>query len=183
MYSGCSYLIDLTAILFFLHNLCNFYWIPLLFIFIEETNQLRIMFYKNISIFRSSRSQKFFEVGVLKNFATFTGKHLCWSLFWQCRRACTRDIVGQIREYALQDFCNGLGIPLLQIFESSHWNIILRNRCSDLYSHNPWKIPLMRLIFSKVAGFQQFLSLPLAGEFRASFFLEPFFAAANGLLR
>ena len=30
---------------------------------------------------RSSRSQKFFKIGVLKNFAIFTGKHLCWSLF------------------------------------------------------------------------------------------------------
>ena len=36
--------------------------------------------------FRSSRSQTFFKIGVLKNFANFTGKHLCWSLFlikWQ----------------------------------------------------------------------------------------------------
>ena len=29
---------------------------------------------------RSNRSQTFFT-GVLKNFAIFTGKHLCWSLF------------------------------------------------------------------------------------------------------
>ena len=26
-----------------------------------------------------SRSQIFFKLGVLKNFASFTGKHLCWS--------------------------------------------------------------------------------------------------------
>ena len=30
---------------------------------------------------RSSRSQMFFKIGVLKNFAIFTGKHLRWSLF------------------------------------------------------------------------------------------------------
>ena len=30
---------------------------------------------------RSSRSQMFFKIGALKNFAMFTGKHLCWSLF------------------------------------------------------------------------------------------------------
>ena len=30
---------------------------------------------------RSSRLQMFFEVGVLKNIANFTGKQLCWSLF------------------------------------------------------------------------------------------------------
>ena len=31
--------------------------------------------------FRSSRLQMFFEIGILKNFTMFTGKHLCWSLF------------------------------------------------------------------------------------------------------
>ena len=31
-------------------------------------------------IFRSSRSQTFFKIGVLKNFATLTGKHPCWPL-------------------------------------------------------------------------------------------------------
>ena len=30
---------------------------------------------------RTSRSQIFFKIGVLKNFAIFIGKHLCWSLF------------------------------------------------------------------------------------------------------
>ena len=29
---------------------------------------------------RSSRSQIFFKIGVLKNFAIFARKHLCWSL-------------------------------------------------------------------------------------------------------
>ena len=29
----------------------------------------------------SSRPQMFFKIEVLKNFANFTGKHLCWSLF------------------------------------------------------------------------------------------------------
>ena len=30
---------------------------------------------------RSSRSKILFKIGVLKNFAIFTGKHPCWSLF------------------------------------------------------------------------------------------------------
>ena len=29
----------------------------------------------------SSRSQMFFQIGALKNFAVFNGKHLCWNLF------------------------------------------------------------------------------------------------------
>ena len=32
--------------------------------------------------YRNSRSQMFFKIGVLKNFAVFIGKHLCWSLFF-----------------------------------------------------------------------------------------------------
>ena len=31
-------------------------------------------------IFRSSHTQMFFKIGVLKSFANFTGKHLCCSL-------------------------------------------------------------------------------------------------------
>ena len=31
--------------------------------------------------YRSSRPEVFCKKGVLKNFAIFTGKHLCWSLF------------------------------------------------------------------------------------------------------
>ena len=34
----------------------------------------------SLCIFYSSRSQIFFKIGVLKNFTTFTGKHLCCSL-------------------------------------------------------------------------------------------------------
>ena len=30
---------------------------------------------------RSSRSQMFFKTNVLKHFAIFEGKHLCWTLF------------------------------------------------------------------------------------------------------
>ena len=30
---------------------------------------------------RSSRLEMFLKIGVLKNFAIFTGKYLCWSLF------------------------------------------------------------------------------------------------------
>ena len=34
-------------------------------------------FVTEVLIFRSSRSQMFFKIGVLKNFAIFTGKNLC----------------------------------------------------------------------------------------------------------
>ena len=35
----------------------------------------------NVLSLRSSRSQMLFKVDALKNFANFTGKYLCWSLF------------------------------------------------------------------------------------------------------
>ena len=41
---------------------------------------------------KSSRSQMFFKIGVLKIFVKFTGKHLCWRLFLvklQFRRSAT----------------------------------------------------------------------------------------------
>ena len=34
-----------------------------------------------IIIFRSNHMQMFFKTGVIRNFAIFTEKHLCWSLF------------------------------------------------------------------------------------------------------
>ena len=34
-----------------------------------------------LSNIRSSRSQVFYKIGLLKVFGIFTGKHLCWSLF------------------------------------------------------------------------------------------------------
>ena len=36
---------------------------------------------KEAATTRSSRSQMLFKIGVLENFAIFTGKHPCWSLF------------------------------------------------------------------------------------------------------
>ena len=38
-------------------------------------------FFCNVIIFRSSRSQIFFKIDVLKISASFIGKQLCWSLF------------------------------------------------------------------------------------------------------
>ena len=35
----------------------------------------------HLKTFKSSRSKMFFKIGVLKNYAIFTGKHLCWNLF------------------------------------------------------------------------------------------------------
>ena len=41
---------------------------------------------------RSSRSQILFKTGVLKNFANFTGKHMCWSLFLIKLQVCRQSL-------------------------------------------------------------------------------------------
>ena len=45
----------------------------------RKKNKLREKY--EITAFRRSRSQMFYKIDVLKDFAKFTGKHLYWSLF------------------------------------------------------------------------------------------------------
>ena len=54
------------------HSLTFFFLLFLLFY---------IFYFPPALDFRSSRSQIVFKIGVLKNFAVFTGTHLCWILF------------------------------------------------------------------------------------------------------
>ena len=42
-----------------------------------------------ISSYFSSRWQMFIKISVLNNFAILTGKHMCWSLFFQASRSAT----------------------------------------------------------------------------------------------
>ena len=60
------------------------FWPP---IFIMQWSLWLVVFPRNllIIILRNSRTQVFFKAGVIRNFAIFTGKHLCWSLFLMCR--------------------------------------------------------------------------------------------------
>ena len=49
---------------------------------IEENDKVMVNFYAMFQIRKAvGQSQMFFKLGVLKNFANFIGKHLCWSLF------------------------------------------------------------------------------------------------------
>ena len=74
-------------------ELINFYLIVTNLIFhkllinylnlIEESikKQLLTGVLKLFEKIKSSHQQMFFKIGVLKNFALFTGKHLCWNFF------------------------------------------------------------------------------------------------------
>ena len=72
-------------------------WLPTTWTYLCETAWQRVFnFYKIIcpiehkgSNFRNSRLEVFCKKGVLRNFAKFTGKHLCQSLFFN-KVACLR---------------------------------------------------------------------------------------------
>ena len=59
----------------------------------------------------------FFKIRVLKNFAIFTGKHLCWSLFLLI--AMVYDRVGDADKFSKGNF--GLGRP--RFHATSHLKI------------------------------------------------------------
>ena len=69
------------------HKLINFDWIVNnLIVFNLLKNYLNLIkesIQKQLLI-----EQMFFEIGVLKNFAIFRGKHLCWSVFLIKLQAC-----------------------------------------------------------------------------------------------
>ena len=65
---------------------------------------------RKLLVFRSSRSQMFLKIGVLKNVANFTGIHLCWSLFliklqsWRPAILLKRDSNTGVILWGLQNF-------------------------------------------------------------------------------
>ena len=60
----------------------------------------------------------FFEIGALKNFANFTGKHLCWSLFLIKLQAYSKQ--KQSFAHVLKNFVNFTGKHL-------RWSLFLTN--------------------------------------------------------
>ena len=62
---------------------------------------------------------------------------------------------------------------------SSHLRVVLENRCSEIFSQNPWKIPTKKFIFSKVAGWQcaTFSSVPWCFYLIKKFVKIVFFAS------
>ena len=72
------YILMYYRLIYFDCRLFDFWFENKLFQFLS----ISMSFFRSIpDKFRSSRSQRFLKISVLKNFANFTGKHLCWSLF------------------------------------------------------------------------------------------------------
>ena len=97
------------------------------FFFINSKPLWKHVFYDTIQIYqqivwinRSSRSQMFFKIGILKNFAIITGKHLCWSVFsielqtWRSAALLNRDSNTGVSMWILQNFSGQLSIKYLR---------------------------------------------------------------------
>ena len=89
--------------------------------------------FKPRGVFRSSRSQMFFKIGVLKNLAIFTGKHMCWSLF----------LIRAWHE-SLQRYYKRL-FPLTTLASTIHWRLLtVLNKATKVYCRfsytKAWKL-------------------------------------------
>ena len=70
---------------------------------------------------RSNRLLMFFEIGVLKNFASFTGKHLCWSLFFNKAAGCRPATACNFIKKRLKHRCFHVNFPKLLRIEHLRW--------------------------------------------------------------
>ena len=82
-------------------------------------------------MYRTSRLQLFFKIGVLKNFAIFTRKHLCWSLY-------LKKAFNFIKETPTQVFsCENC-----KIFKNSFFIEYLRWLLQNYYNKNSLRFSL-----------------------------------------
>ena len=130
--------------LYFLQNLNNFK-LNLLTIFkVENYIKFQYYFIKNSISFRrrtlrSSRLEVFCKKGLLKNFANFTGKHLCQSLFFNENAGLSPATLLKKRpchKCFLVNFANFLGTPFLYNSSSGcFWTLNKRiNEWSIMYN-------------------------------------------------
>ena len=88
-----------------------------------------------LKISRTSRLQMLFTIGVLKNFAILTGKHLCWSLFllklqaiqvfsWECCEIFTNSFFYRTPLVAAFEYLEKRQVDiLLKILQNFHLNL------------------------------------------------------------
>ena len=89
---------------------------------------------------QSSRLQIFFKKGVLKNFANFTGKYLCWSLFliklqaWKHGTLLKRDSNTDVFLWNLRNFLKNLFYKTPRVVASGNGKTF--HRLSIFYYHD-----------------------------------------------
>ena len=76
-------------------------------------------------------------------------KHLRWSFFVKIVNGFKLLII-----FTKKLHLRCLTRSRIHLSRSSHLRGVLENMCSEICSQNPWKIPMKKFIFSKVAGWQ-----------------------------
>ena len=80
--------------------------------------------------YRSSYSQINFKIGFLTNFAHFTGKHLCWSLFIKAATLLKRDCNSAVFMWNLRNFKNILFYRTSPVW----WNRCMEHKEITIFS-------------------------------------------------
>ena len=109
-------------------------------------------------MFRSNRWQMFFKIGVLKNFAKFTGKRLSHSLFFYLKKTLFEKTFGTgVLLWILQTFSEHLfnRAPLYDCF----WMLWLNMEHMDnVYGHQMWVAKTPRTSYLVEAKITMWLS-------------------------
>ena len=88
-------------------------------------------YYKTFIRNRNNRSQKFFKISVLKNFAIYTGKKLWWGLFLKTKAHLSKQFVLFVSMKALLKWWKMPFISSEKLFSFSRY----LNLCFNFFAH------------------------------------------------
>ena len=85
---------------------------------------------------RSSRSQIFFKIGVLKNFANFTGKRLCLESLFNKVLCLKPSFTKHLRWLLLKRVCKGTSlVKILQFTDASERCPLRKKKCKKGHTY------------------------------------------------
>ena len=93
-------------------------------------------------ISRCNRSQLFFQIGALNNFAICTGKHLRWSLFVSCRPSGIFPWILRIFEVLL--FYRTRPVVTSELGKIGDLNICICKNIWIFFNNNCWNITILK---------------------------------------
>ena len=111
---------------YLLCNLLILKWIKL-----AKQRKKRICWIRKI---RSSRSQMHFNIGVLQNFENFTGKYLCWTLFFNkvAKVQCVFD-----KEEKVRRWCPILNICFIKLTKTATGGVLYKKLFLRISQYSP----------------------------------------------
>ena len=98
--------------------------------FLKKIVLITFNFFKSFALQRNSRPEVFCEKGVLRNFARFTGKHLCQSLFFNKDEGSTCNLLKKeaLTLVFFREFCK-ISKNTFSI-EHLRWLLLFLHSCS-----------------------------------------------------